>query len=122
MDKHLTIDINPLQGNISVTRQLSAYLPEIERNLAQGIRRQVILDHLNKTGFNLTMNSFETMLKRLRKRSRPTPALGVQAADQNASLALINATGRKLTAKPNIPVAKNTDKYVNHDLTKLSDW
>lgn len=117
MRKSLIIDIAALAGSVepSITKKLESYLPDIERYLEQGVRRQIILDHLNTIGFNLTMSTFETMLKRLRKRKKNGKA--------NAS-----SSHRQLRERPPAADTNGNDLYrggprkLDHDLTKTKDW
>lgn len=58
----------------SETSRLRAVLPDIERALAAGVRRQSILDALHQDGFTMSMKTFEKALYRIRKRAlKSTP-------------------------------------------------
>jgi hypothetical protein len=117
MRKNLIIDIAAMTGSAepSITKQLESYLPDIERYLEQGVRRQIILSHLNTIGFNLTMSTFETMLKRLRKRKKNGKA--------NTSSSYRQKNDRpSATDKDGKDLYRGGPRKLDHDLTKTIDW
>lgn len=69
-DSPLNFPPSLIEQHISITKRLRKLLPEIEELMKQGLPRQVILNHLNSNGFNLTMGSFADALHRLRKEAK----------------------------------------------------
>ncbi|MCU6502296.1 hypothetical protein LPN04_31325 [Rugamonas sp. A1-17] len=99
----LLLDPVVAQASISATRRLEAYLSAIEESMASGVPRRVILEYLNANGFQLSMASFATMLKRIRKRKTaqpkdPTPqekAVSTPAVRENVSRPILATETRK---------------------------
>jgi hypothetical protein len=117
MKKNLIIDIAALAGVVepSITKKLERYLPDIERYLEQGVRRQIILDHLNAIGFDLTMSTFETMLKRLRKRKK-------NGKTNNPSFPRPQRDRPPATDRDGNDLYRGGPRKLEHDLTKTIDW
>lgn len=93
--------LDELQGlsqdrkNRSQTARLAELLDVIEAQLEKGVRREVILASLQKHGFTLTLQGFQTALRRLRQKkaqrqapkasSSPVPAPTQTQATPNPS-------------------------------------
>ena len=78
-DQTVTFRLAPdvAQKSRSMRRRLEDHFDAIEGYLRQGVRRDVILAHLNTMGFNMKLSGFDTALKRIRRDRKnaklPTP-------------------------------------------------
>lgn len=63
------------------TARLRQLLPEIEALQAAGVTHEAILETLNKSGFDLKMSAYSSMLWRIRHgKTKPAPAKPAKAA------------------------------------------
>jgi hypothetical protein len=123
MAQHLNLGINEeaIARSRSKTRRLGELLAEIENLLSSGVPRQAVLEALNQQGFDLSMPSFATMLKRLRKRSANSqPPTGrserITAGRSDDAKRHARQVHEQFKANPDRP------RTVQHDLTSLPDW
>lgn len=124
MPEQLKIDITDeaLLRSRSKTRRLADLLPEIEKLLAKGISRQSILTDLNEQGFALTMDSFATMLKRLRKRvASKTPHVG-ETPRSPVRPAIAAAAHARLVHQQFNKGSDGRPPTVQHNLTAIPEW
>jgi len=59
---------------ISQTQRLYRILPDVEATLSSGASYADVVNGLNDNGFNFSIDTFTTVLSRLRKRQRKSPA------------------------------------------------
>lgn len=113
------MSVDEIQKSVSMTKRLAVHLPEIERLLAEGVPRAIVLAQLKSIGFDLTLGTFSNTLHRLRKKKskgRKTTQKISQPAVQSGHehSKLVHQTFKDLgTDRP---------KKVVHDLYKKIDW
>jgi hypothetical protein len=113
----LIIEVPPItDSSLSITKKLEAYLPEIDSYLAQGISRATIIEHLNRIGFNLTLATFATMLKRIRKRQRTSN--GKQPSIRRASF----DRSHPASAQGKDPYRDRPRKFEYDPKKPIGDW
>lgn len=90
--------------------KIRAFMPEIERRLADGVTRQAIIDWLAEGGIVVTPATFKSYLQRYREgnRSQPQPALSNPSPSPTP-----------ITRTP--PVQPNTDRNTGTDPEPIMD-
>lgn len=115
------IDDAELEKSRSKMSRLAELMPEIEKLLGAGVSRQAVLTNLNQQGFGLSMSSFATMLKRLRKRGAKStmpskrPIHRIDGRDAEA-------TRHARTVHDQFKDNEGRPRTVQHDLTKVPKW
>lgn len=124
MPELLKIDLTDeaLLRSRSKTRRLADLLPEIEKLLADGVSRRSILTNLNDQGFELSMPSFATMLKRLRKRAVNKAALAGESPRTPLGPVITASEHARRVHKQFNKRSDGRPPTVRHDLKTLPEW
>lgn len=94
--------------------KLRVRLPEIEALIKQGVPRQVILNNLNENGITLSMQTFASTLKRLRKEVKSGKSKYFVKATRNTSPKSAGYI-RRDQAEPTEKVTKVTLRENSHN-------
>ncbi|WP_421556711.1 hypothetical protein [Pseudomonas kitaguniensis] len=102
----------------SQTAQLRDIYPQVENALRSGVSRKAVLDVLNEDGFNLSMQSFEKALYRIRKTLNP---IGIKASSITTETKNPEKNNQPQQPKNNHPIDFKKIKDQEFDLVSLSE-
>lgn len=106
-------------AQISTSKKIEKLLPEIESLVSIGVSHEVILNHLNSNGMNLTLGCFKTTLYRIRKRNKLLNK-GTQISESSIRDKLAEETRKSLPTYAEKGKVEN--KKLQWDPHKKIDW